>query len=125
MAYYKQSNTVGAYSCDLIASSVGEITKDNYSVCIHYKLDVVTNEINYQATAVKNWVYNEIPKTGKVEGKKYREELFKGSYAECLEIINKIVESEGYWMRDPNDGFKEIFVEPLIDLKEPEHEYPQ
>ncbi len=52
MSYYNKTNNAISYSCDLIASDVNEIAKDSYSISIHYRLNVATNEMSYQATVV-------------------------------------------------------------------------
>lgn len=124
MSYYKKDKQARSYANDLIASDVGEFTKDSLSISTFYKLDIESDIVTYESEVVKNCFHDYIPITGKVIGKKYKEVLLKASYKECLEFINKYVMSEGYWTRDSKNTFKEIFIEP-IESKEPELKYPQ
>ncbi len=115
MAYYpNKQNHAYAYNSDMVASDVGFETKDSYSIETHYSCDVATDELSYKAKVTKNWCYSEIPATGKLPNKKYREVLFIGSLAACHEFIAATIRLQGYWERDPNNSFNQIFIEPTI-----------
>ena len=124
MGYYKKDKSAISYTSDLIATDVGEVTKDSLTIGTFYKLDIESNIVTYESEVIKNWQYSDIPSTGKVTGRKYKEVLLKASYKKCLEFINEYVISEGYWTRNPNNIFEKIFIEP-IEPNEPELEYPQ
>ena len=65
------------------------------------ELDTSTEEVTVQHTVVKNWMYD--VKKSNVEystDKKFREELFTGTYKECYEFISSIVETDKEWIRD-------------------------
>lgn len=100
-----------SYNCDNVAFSVGRETKDSYSVVSHYHHDHDTDVVEHKHEVVKNWSHSEVPQSGRVEGKKYRETIFSGSVKDCHEHVKGIVKEQGYWGRDPKDAFKEIFVE--------------
>ncbi len=116
MAYYpNKQNTAYAYNCDMVAADVGFETKDSYSIETHYSCNVETDEITYKAKVTKNWCYNELPKDkAPIPNKKYKEVLFTGSLKACHEFIAAIIRLQGYWDRDPNNSFNQIFIEPTI-----------
>ena len=115
MSYYPNKINQYIYNNEAVAFDVG-INKDTYSIETRINIDVESNVAVFKSNVCKNWTYNEIPKDGvRVEGKKYREILFKGSVKECYAFIHNIVCAEGYWdYENPNDkiGKEKVLIFP-------------
>lgn len=112
MAYYPKTST-NIYNHNPVVFDVN-VTKDFYCVDSHYEHDHETDEITHKHEVIKNWTYSEVPETGRVVGKKYKEILFSGSIKECHKFISDIVANEGHWIPNPEKKFEQIFIEPTV-----------
>lgn len=114
MAFYPHKTTIYSFSKEYIAFDVSKETKDTYCIQAKTTTNIETGAISARYSVLKNDSYSKKPEDPSLikEDKKYYEVLYKGSCKECLDFIIDIVEKEGYWKQDPDDGFKKIFVEP-------------
>lgn len=112
MSYYRKRDFLYAYNNESYAFNIGKETKDSYTLLTFYKHNIIDDSISYTAEVIKNWTYGEIPSTGKTEGKKYKEIVFTGTLAQCVNYIQNIVDIEGHWDKHPDNIFEQIFIEP-------------
>ena len=113
MSYFPKKGQIFAYNNDSILFDCGP-NKDCYALITCVYIDIETDAIIYKAEVVINWHYDAVPKTGAVEGKKYKEVLTSDTVKQCLEFIHNIVQAKGYWDRDPDKPFEKIFIPPTI-----------
>lgn len=95
-----EKKTVTAFNSSQVAYPVGK-DKDAYCVQSWFVENLETGSIESQHKLVKNSScakYN--PKRNYRAGTRFREELFTGSYKDCIEKVKEIVEIEGEWVRD-------------------------
>jgi len=111
MSYYPK-NDAYLYKDEAIVFNVGRETKDSYSIQIRCIINE-NNEATIKTSVCKNSSYNLKTENTKPDRKYKEENLFFGTFGECVEYIKNIVESQGYWKNDPEQPFREIFIEPI------------
>lgn len=113
MSYFPNKNGIcSTYGSDNLAFGVGP-NRDCYSIYTAYHHDLITDVIQYESEVYKNHMYSPMPKDPKPD-RKYRELMFTGHLNQCHQWIENVVVEQGYWKQDPNNPFKEVFVEPSI-----------
>lgn len=114
MSYYKPKPILISTSLDTIAFNVGKETRDSYTIITTYYHSVNTDEVSNKSLLVKNDIYSDLPRDkSKIDiTKKYREEIFIGTLKGCVSTMQEIIDTQGYWDRDPKT-FRELFIEPI------------
>lgn len=104
------NKTVTGFNNSQIAYPVGP-EKDSYNINSWFSQDINTLEIIVKHVLVKNWICTvKKPNVQYREGTKFSEDLFTGTYKECVDyLMNNVMNTQKEWVY--NDKCVHIYPE--------------